>query len=106
MTRDEAMKRYFANLGKGRSGDHAYALQQFGNDCEQIGREGRIAEGAVAMGDLVASILETPDDPARTAPPGELWSDQPVEEDGPDADDETCWDESGHTAGAGAGAAR
>jgi hypothetical protein len=46
-----------------------------------------------------------PDDPARTAPPGELWNDESVEDFPPDSvdEDDICWDESGVTSGAGAG---
>lgn len=53
-------------------------------------------------------MCDIPDDPARTAPPGQLWNDRPLEEDEGDfppypEDDDICWDESGVTAGAGGG---
>jgi hypothetical protein len=63
MTREKALERYWENLGEGRSGDHAYALIQYGDDCYGIGREGRIAEGESELNSVlrdIAGSIEAP----------------------------------------------
>jgi hypothetical protein len=56
MTRKEALTRYIDHLGAGRTADQAYALEIYGNDCERIGREGRIAEGESELNSVIRDI--------------------------------------------------
>lgn len=72
------------------------ALVRMGKEAEHQGYLRGMADCGRIRAQARAITETIPDDPARTAPPGELPSDAP-------AKDEPCWDEGGFTSGAGAG---